>query len=117
MKRVKIKPKPCNTATKNRQQTLKYLKSRSSGNDFNQFTGDDGLSGTIECQAELVYHFAGVLAGVFHGSHTGGLFAARALFQRVVDERRQRKLDVALEDIAVQRVVYAQFGGGLNKNT
>lgn len=48
------------------------------GDNLNQFTGNDGLSGTVEQNLEPVDHVAGVLGGVVHGVATGRLFASVA---------------------------------------
>lgn len=63
------------------------LEGRSTGDDFDQLPGDDGLTGTVECQRQLADHLLGVLAGVVHGRHTGRLFATGALLHRVEEER------------------------------
>lgn len=85
-----------------KQSYMNLLQCRCSGNDFNQFTGDHGLSGTVEGQTELVNHLASVLAGVLHGRHPGRLFAAGTLFESVVDQSRQGELDVALQYFVIQ---------------
>lgn len=81
------------------------LQGRSTGDDFNQFPGDYGLTGTVESQGEFANHLLGVLTGVVHGGHTGGLLAASALLHRVEDEGGQGELQVALDHFGIKRVV------------
>lgn len=94
---------------------LFLLKSSSSGDDFNELPGDNSLSGSVECEGELVNHLTGVLAGIVHGSHSAGLFATRALLHRVEEQRGQRELQVALYDLFVDRVVNGQFRSCQNR--
>lgn len=88
---------------------MKHLQSGSSRNNFNQFASNDGLSGSVECKGQFVDHFGCVFAGVVHGRHTGRLFTASTFLKSVVDQSRQRKLQIALYYVAVQGVIDCQF--------
>ena len=58
------------------------LQSGGSGDNFNELSSDDSLSGPVELEGELLNHLSGVLAGVVHGSHPGRLFGAGSLLKR-----------------------------------
>lgn len=101
----------CINTIKHGHITCKYFKittvslqRRSARYDFNELPGDDGLPGPVEQQCKLANHLGGILGGVVHGSHSGGLFGGRALLQRVVQQRRQGPLRVALQSIVVNIV-------------
>jgi len=49
---------------------MHLLQGCSTRDNFNQLTGDDSLSGTVECERQFLNHFTGVLGRVVHGSHT-----------------------------------------------
>lgn len=83
--------------------------------DFNKFSGDDGLAGSVEGQGQFVNHLSGVLRSVVHSRHTGRLFGASAFLQGVEQHGGQRELHVRLDHVGVQRVVGRQLGGVLGE--
>ena len=77
------------------------------GDDFNQLSSDDSLTGAVECHRQLVNHFTlkennksdrqfkdwilyledtGVFASVVHGRHTRGLFRGGILLHAVEEK-------------------------------
>lgn len=54
-------------------------RSGGTGDNLDQLTGNDGLSGTVEQDLKSVDHITGVLGGVVHGVAAGGLLAGVAL--------------------------------------
>lgn len=57
---------------------LHVFRSSSTSDNLHQFASNDGLSGTVEKNLELVDHVTCVLGRVVHGVATGGLLASVA---------------------------------------
>lgn len=91
------------------------LQSGSARDNFNQLSGDDSLTCSVESQCELVNHLASVLWSVVHGSHSGRLFRASAFLHCVEQHRSQRELQVALDDLSVQRIVNSELWCSLDR--
>lgn len=84
---------------------MSLFQSGGTRNNFNQLSGDDSLTCSVECQRQLVNHLASVLGSVVHGSHSWRLLRARAFFHRVEKHWSHWELQVALDDIGIQWVV------------
>jgi hypothetical protein len=97
-----------------RQRRWNLVQSSGTRDDFDQLSGDDGLTGSVECQRELVNHLAGVLRRVVHGSHSRGLFRAGALLHGVEEHGSQGEFHVALDDVGVQGIVDGELGSALD---
>lgn len=93
--------------------SVALVQSGGTRDNFNKFSGDDGLAGPVEGQGQLVNHLSGVLGSVVHGRHAGGLLGAGAFLQGVEQHGGERELHVRLDHVGVQRVVGRQFGGAL----
>lgn len=59
--------------------TLLLLGSSGTGDNLDQFAGNDSLSGTVEQNGEFADHVTGVLGCVVHGVTTSGLLAGVTL--------------------------------------
>lgn len=94
-------------------KNTRLVQSGSSGDNFNELASDDGLSGSVEGQRQLVNHLAGVLAGIVHGAHARRLLGAGALLHREEDQRGQRELQIVLNDVRVERIVGDELIGRL----
>merc|ERR1719319_671753 len=90
------------------------LQTRSSRNDLNKLSSDDSLPGPVEENLEFVDHLAGILVGVAHGSHPGGLFAGDSLLESVEEQRCSGELQVGLGHVGIQRIVHGNVAGILN---
>jgi hypothetical protein len=83
------------------QHHLRVLGRRRTSDNLDQLAGDDGLSGAVEQDLELIDHVAGVLGGVVHGVAAGGLLASVALSQSPVEAVGQSVLAQVGQDLVV----------------
>ena len=90
---------------------LVFLQSRCTRNDFDKFSRDDGLSCTIEGEREFINHLASIFTCTVHGRHPWRLFWTSILLHCVIDEGRQRVLNIALNHIRIQWIVNTQLRG------
>jgi len=81
------------------------LDSGGSRNNFDKFFRDDGLSGSVVRDLELVNHLARVLGSVIHGGHPGALFAAGVFLHGEVDDGGELEFGAGLKDVGVDGIV------------
>merc|ERR1719411_2270616 len=74
--------------------------------NLDKLSGNDGLSGSVEGNPQLVNHLGSILGGVVHGSHPRALFRGGTLFQSIENQTGQAELHVRLHNIGIQRIVY-----------
>jgi len=96
-----------------RPREILLLDSGGTGNNFNEFFRDDGLSGSVVRLLELVDHLGGVLGRVIHSRHPRALFAAGVFFHGEINDGGELKLGARLKDVGVDGIVDVDaFGGG-----
>lgn len=92
------------------------LERGSSRDNLDELASDDGLSGPVEREGQLLDHLSGVLGGVVHGGHAGALLGAGAFLHGVEYHGGERELHVGLQDLGVEGVVCGQLRGVLRSN-
>ena len=93
-----------NTALALHQSLAKPLHIRTGGrtrDDLDQLAGNDGLSGSVVENLELIDHVAGVLRCIVHGVAAGGLFGGVALGKSPEEAVGECVLTQVAEDLVV----------------
>jgi hypothetical protein len=89
------------------------LKGTGTRNDFDQLHGNARLTGLIVLEGKFVENFSGVLRGVLHSVHSGGLLAGGVLEKSVVERGGDVEvIVVVLGDVEVRlgHVINAESG-------
>mmetsp|Transcript_15885 Transcript_15885/g.23360 ORF Transcript_15885/g.23360 Transcript_15885/m.23360 type:complete len:340 (+) Transcript_15885:51-1070(+) len=89
------------------------LQSRSTGNNLNELGGNASLASPIVLQGELLDHLPGVLGGVLHGIHPGGLLGSGGLHHGVVQLGGHHHLCQILHDLLLGVWLHLVLGKAL----
>lgn len=92
---------------------MHLIQSSSTRNNFNQFSGDDCLSGAVKCQCKFFNHFSCILCCIVHGRHTRRLFGASTFLHCIEQQWSQWKFQIIANDISVQWIVRDKLIGWL----